>query len=265
MEQTAIDVINVIVEKMGFATATKPDINPVMNNKKVSDHHAIIPTINIKGFEEMGLNEKSRNLLILISARLLTATAPKHTYESTVITLKSDDTEFKAKGKTIVSQGFKVIENEFYRKINYKSTEDEQNIALPTVSKDEKLLAIGTVKEHETKPPKQYTEDTLLSAMEKAGNKEYTEEVERKGLGTPATRASIIETLIKRGYVERKGKCLIVTDKGKELINTVPEKLQSASMTAEWENKLSLIAQGKSDSDSFMQGIQEFVKEIVNQ
>ena len=144
------------------------------------------------------------------------------------------------------------------------NNEDTENI-LPNISEDMEYPVVPTVVEHETTPPKHYSEDTLLSAMENAGNNDFIEDCyERKGLGTPATRANIIETLIKRGYVERKGKQLISTDKGAKVVFSVPEILRSAKMTAEWENELSQIAKDKADSKAFMHHIENFVKIILS-
>ena len=270
MENTALSVIEAIALAMDLKINVQPNIKPVMNNAGVSDHHAIIPTINIKMTDISALDDNSAKLLYLISARLLSATAPKYEYEITTITIlckhKTPDPNgytYTAKGKTVINSGFKEVEKQLEKMIKGNSDEKGDD-ELPKTHVGAMYLCDSKVIKHETQPPKPYTEDTLLSAMEKAGNKDYTsDDVERKGLGTPATRANIIETLIKRGYVERKGKQLISTDKGVKVIGSVPEVLRSAKMTAEWENELSQIAKGKSDSNVFMVHIENFVKNII--
>jgi DNA topoisomerase-3 len=205
--------------------------------------------------------------LYLISERLLSATSDKHIYESTSVVLTCADTEFKATGKIIKNNGFKDIEETFN---NFMKCKDEQEQAkeekaLPELSENQSFTVTADIAEHYIAPPKPYTEDTLLSAMERAGNSDYdTDEVERKGLGTPATRASIIETLIKRGYIERNKKQILSTEKGKSVIKAVPQKIKSAKMTAEWENRLVLISKGQSDSNGFMSDINDFVKNIIS-
>ncbi len=266
MGDTALDIINAITTALDFEINDEPDVKRVMNNAGVTDHHAIIPTANIKTADLSGLDDNSTKLLYIICARLLTATAPKHEYEVTTVTLSSTGCDFTATGRVIKNGGFKDVEKQFLSMTKGKSNnnEDTENI-LPNISEDMVYPVVPTVVEHETTPPKHYSEDTLLSAMENAGNNDFIEDCyERKGLGTPATRANIIETLIKRGYVERKGKQLISTDKGAKVVFSVPEILRSAKMTAEWENELSQIAKDKADSKAFMHHIENFVKIILS-
>ncbi len=266
MGDTALDIINAITTALDFEINDEPDVKRVMNNAGVTDHHAIIPTANIKTADLSGLDDNSTKLLYIICARLLTATAPKHEYEVTTVTLSSTGCDFTATGRVIKNGGFKDVEKQFLSMTKGKSNnnEDTENI-LPNISEDMEYPVVPTVVEHETTPPKHYSEDTLLSAMENAGNNDFIEDCyERKGLGTPATRANIIETLIKRGYVERKGKQLISTDKGAKVVFSVPEILRSAKMTAEWENELSQIAKDKADSKAFMHHIENFVKIILS-
>lgn len=267
MENTARDVIEILRSIMDFTKDTNYNANVklVMNNKKVSDHYAIIPTVNIVSANLSELMDTDKKTLYLTAARLLTATAEENIYENTIVTLKCNDIVFKAKGKTVINKGYRQIDDNFFDFIMYKpekSTEEEKD--LPSVQIGNEYNITSKIVEHYTQPSKPYTEDMLLSAMERAGNSSYdTIDAERKGLGTPATRAGIIETVISRGYAERKNRQLIPTEKGKKLIECVPEKLKSAKLTAEWENRLVLVAKGKISKDDFMNDIKSFVKEIV--
>ena len=263
MTDTAKSVISAIVDTMDFTEVYEPDIKKFSDNSKVSDHHAIIPTINIKSKDLSSLSKNEKDLLYLVSAGLLMAVSPKYEYESTSILLKCVDCDFKAVGKQVTNKGFKEISEQFAAHTRSQKENEDDNI-LPYVVSGDEFSVTAKVLEHFTQPPKPYTEDTLLSAMESAGSSDYIEtDIERKGLGTPATRAGIIETLLKRDYIKRNNKQLISTEKGRSLIDTVPEALKSAKMTADWENELSLIAKGKSDSTAFMAEITELVKSIV--
>ena len=265
MGDTALDIINAITAALDFETDDEPDVKRVMNNAGVTDHHAIIPTANIKTADLSTLDNNSTKLLYIICARLLTATAPKHEYEVTTVTLSATGCDFTATGKVIKNGGFKDVEKQLLSmtKGRNDNNDDTENV-LPHISEDMEYPIVPSVVEHETTPPKHFSEDTLLSAMENAGNSDFVDNCyERKGLGTPATRANIIETLIKRGYVDRKGKQIISTDKGAKVVFSVPEILRSAKMTAEWENELSQIAKGKADSKVFMHHIENFVRTIL--
>ncbi|MCC8097056.1 MAG: DNA topoisomerase 3 [Eubacterium sp.] len=266
MEDIAKNIIEIIKSTFGFAgkAAGTPNIAVIMDNSKVSDHHAIIPTANIQYVDIDAIRDTDKKVLFLIADRLLTATADKYVYENTNAVLDCDGTLFTAKGKTVINKGFKALEEDFYNFIRAKAAGDN-TADLPEMSIGDSFTVTSKLAEHYTQPPKNYTEDTLLSSMERAGNGDYdTDDVERKGLGTPATRAGIIETLIKRGYVERKNKSLVSTDKGKKLVILMPEALKSAKMTAEWENRLTLISRGKTDSNSFMGDISSFVTDIIS-
>ena len=265
MGDTALDITNAITTALDFEISDEPDVRCVMNNAGVTDHHAIIPTANIKTADLSGLDDNSTKLLYIICARLLTATAPKHEYEVTTVTLSSTGCDFTATGKVIKNGGFKDIEKQLLTITKSKPADNEEKeVVLPHISEDMEYPIVPSVVEHETTPPKHFSEDTLLSAMENAGNSDFVDNCyERKGLGTPATRANIIETLIKRGYVDRKGKQIISTDKGAKVVFSVPEILRSAKMTAEWENELSQIAKGKADSKVFMHHIENFVRTIL--
>lgn len=269
MGETVANIIKLILDKMPFAKDIKlenPNIGILLSNKNVSDHHAIIPTENIKTADLSKLTDTDRKILYLISSRLLTASSDKYVYESTSIKLSCGNTDFKAVGKIVNSKGFKMIEEKFktFMKCGEEEKLSKEENSLPEISENQEFNITPNVSEHWTSPPKSYTEDTLLLAMEKAGNEDYnTEEIERKGLGTPATRAAIIETLISRGYIERKKKQISATEKGKNIIKIVPEKIKSAKMTAEWENKLVLIGKGEFDETEFINEITEYVKDII--
>ena len=235
----------------------------VVNNKKVTDHHAIIPT---RELQKCNLNELPKGelaILQLISTRLFVAVGDPHRYAETVIELDCGGTAFSAKGKTILHDGWKALAR---KSDSTKSDEKEQ--ALPSVSVGDEMAVISTeIKEGKTSPPKHYTEDTLLQSMETAGADEMPDEVERKGLGTPATRAGIIEKLVRIGFLERKGdkktKHLIPTHKGTALVTVMPEQIQSPSMTADWEEKLLLIEKGKYASEDFMDEIKDVIAGLI--
>lgn len=268
MEATAIEVIEIILEKFEFANGVNytPNINIVINNKKVSDHHAIIPTANIAKADLSALSDTDRKILCMIANRLLVATAEKHIFENTNVILRCCDSDFFAKGKIVVQKGFKKLEDNFRNYLKCKDEDKEaEDKTLPPVVEQQTFMVLSAVIEHFTIPPKPYTEDTLLLAMERAGNSEYdTDEVERKGLGTPATRASIIEKIILTGYAERNKNQIISTEKGRNIIKIVPEKIKSASMTADWENQLVLISKGQADSDEFINSINTYISTIIS-
>ena len=267
MKETADKVILMLFSKLSFMHSIEftPEITRFLNSKKVSDHHAVIPTMEFQKTELSLLPESERNILFLVSARLLIASASSHIYETVTATFNCEDYTFTAKGKTVLSSGWKDIERRFLMSLKEKQDkEDEKEKALPAFCEGERFDSFPIkVTEHDTLPPKAYTESTLLSSMEHAGNKETTEAAERKGLGTPATRAGIIEKIIKAGFVTRKGKQLIPTKDGMNLISILPETLTSPLLTAEWENELSRIAKGEADADSFMEKIEALTKELI--
>lgn len=265
MKETADKVILMLLSKLSFMQSIEftPEITRLLNSKKVSDHHAIIPTIEFQKTELSLLPESERNILFLVSARLLMASAAFHIYETVTATFSCENHTFTAKGKTVISSGWKEIEALFLMSLKEKP-EKENEKELPAFQEEQNFENFPVkVTEHDTLPPKAYTESTLLSSMERAGNKETTEDAERKGLGTPATRAAIIEKIIKAGFVTRKGKQLIPTKDGMNLISVLPETLVSPLLTAEWENELSRIAKGEADADSFMEKIEAMTKELV--
>ena len=265
MKETADKVILMLFSKLSFMQSIEftPEIDGLLNSKKVSDHHAVIPTMELEKTELSLLPESERNILFLASARLLMACAFSHIYETVTATFNCEEHTFTAKGKTVLSFGWKDIERRFLMSVKEKQ-EKENEKELPAFCEGECFDSFPIkVTEHDTLPPKAYTESTLLSSMERAGNKETTEDAERKGLGTPATRAGVIEKIIKAGFVTRKGKQLIPTKDGMNLISVLPEALTSPLLTAQWENELSRIAKGEADADSFMEKIEALTKELI--
>ena len=256
MAQTALDVAKLCDTYFGFGISHTPDISKVINNSKVSGHHAIIPTSGIATADLSSLPSGEKNVLTLIATKLICATAPAHKYEAVKLTGICNGTEFTATGRTVLEMGWKA-----YAKQSDNKNEEK---ALPAVSEGQTFTVAASKGEHFTSPPKPYTEDTLLSAMERAGNEDYDEDTEKKGLGTPATRAATIEALVKNGYVERVGKQLRATDKGKELIAVVPDEVKSPKLTAQWETRLQQVEHGDYSEVSFMQDIERFVKAMCS-
>ena len=256
--------------KLAFHTFPVEDVDnipvhaeQVVNNKKVTDHHAIIPTRELQKCNLSELPKGELAILQLISNRLCVAVGDPHRYAETVIELDCGGTAFSAKGKTIVQNGWKAL---IQKGSSTKNDENEQ--ALPAVSVGDERKVLGyEIKEGKTSPPKHFTEDSLLSAMERAGADEMPDEVERKGIGTSATRAATIEKLVRIGFVERKGnkktKYLLPTHKGVALITVMPEQIQSPSMTAEWEQKLLDVEKGAFRDAEFMNEIEGMIAELV--
>ena len=256
-----------VADKLGYvseALRTDP-VRPasVFDSSKVSDHHAIIPTKTMAGSDIAGLSSGEKAVLQLISTRLLCAAAEDHRYAEMTVKLSSGAEEFTRKGKNVLAPGWKAIWQHFYPE---KKKDEDANGPVPAEGTLVQVDA-AEVKEGKTSPPKHFTEDTLLSAMETAGADETPDEAERKGLGTPATRAATIEKLVQRGFIERKGdkkaRQLIATDKGNSLITVMPEQIQSASMTAEWEQKLLQVEHGEMDAGDFMSGIEGMIANLV--
>ena len=268
MASTAKTMFCTVKSQFGFGPSVcpwEPDVKRVINNSKVSDHHAIIPTTEITNGHLMELSQGERDILLLISQRLLAATAPRHIYQETRIAAVCAGEEFTAKGKAVTEIGWKSVEAAFRRTLKSKdAAEDNSADEVPAVTEGQCFTdARVSMSNHFTTPPKLYTEDTLLSAMETAGNDQFEEDTEKKGLGTPATRAGILEKLVSSGYVKRKGKSLIPTQEGINLISVMPETLKSPQMTAEWENTLMQIERGSVQDTEFLRGISELVQELV--
>ncbi len=265
MESTARQVIGIVSRKVPLFEGIihEPDIGQITNNAKVTDHHAIIPTVQFEKQDLAELPESEQKIIRLIAMRLLSATGEKHIYDETSVTLTCEGYEFKAKGKTVVQDGWKSVERCFKETLKSKE-KDEPERSLPSLNEKDILSSVdSSVTEHYTSPPKPYTEDSLLSAMETAGNAEFDDDTEKKGLGTPATRAGIIEKLVKGGFVERKGKSLVPTKDGNNLVCVLPEQITSPSMTAEWENTLMQIERGNADADKFLSGIVGMTSDLV--
>ena len=272
MGGTAAQIAALLAGKLPFMQGADftPEISRLLDSKKVSDHHAIIPTMELAKADLAALPESERNILTLAGARLLMACSAPHIFEAVTAVFSCAGQEFTAKGKTVLAEGWKGLERRFMATLKKKAdTEGDEENAL---SLDVPPFAEGqtfdnpqaAVTEHFTTPPKPHNEASLLSAMERAGNEETDPDAERRGLGTPATRAAIIEKLVKGGFVERKGKQLIPTKSGIELVCVLPEVLTSPQLTADWENNLTQIAKGNADPDSFMTGIETMTRELVS-
>lgn len=264
MQDSILPIIHLSAKQAPFSNCKDfyPDTFYLFDNSKVSDHHAIIPTAQIEKLVMSELPNGERKVLQLIMCKLLCAVNKPYVYETITAKFECADTKFTAKGKVIISEGWKDIESLFRNYINDK-TEQERNIFL-NVEKGQMFDVTANIVEGFTASPKAYTEDTLLSAMETAGVKETTSESERKGLGTPATRAGIIEKLVQTGFVERKDKNIIPTRDGISLASILPEVLSSPMLTAEWENKLAGIAKGEYSDTEFMAGIEKLIDELIN-
>ena len=264
MGQTAQHLVSDLLRLLPIAQglALTADVGRVLNSKKVSDHHAIIPTAEFVKQGFTGLAESECKLMNLVCAKLLCAVAALHEYETVTAVFSCAGNEFTAKGKTVLVPGWKEIDQRF-RSTLKADTEEEVLNALPELAEGQSFFVTADVSEHFTSPPKAYTEDTLLSAMERAGAEDMPENSERKGLGTPATRAAILEKLVQMGFVQRKGKQLVPTKDGINLAVVLPESLTSPALTAEWENRLTEIAMGNADPDEFMAEIEAQVRQLV--
>ena len=270
MGGTAAQIAALLCGKLPFMQGVNfaPDVSRTLDSKKVSDHHAIIPTMELTKTDLAALPESERNILTLAGARLLFAAAEPHVYEAVTAVFSCADSDFTAKGKTVLCAGWKDLERRYRLTLKGKPETDDEDSDLisdvPDFAKGQTFLSpAAKVTAHDTTPPKPHTEASLLSAMEHAGSEDISDDAERKGLGTPATRAAVIEKLVKSGFVERKGKQLVPTKNGNNLVCVLPDSLTSPKLTAEWENTLTLIAKGQSDPDSFMQGIEDMARELV--
>ena len=268
MEGTARNVIEAIFNSLLFEQNImfNPDVKKVLNSKKVTDHHAIIPTMEIIKKDLKAIPESEMKILSLCANRLLCATAKKHIYNSTKAELTCNGMVFKVSGKEIWENGWKDFDDFF--KNSYKTSEDKKDSddtkKLPELTEGMTITVEDTrVSEHFTQPPKHYTEDSLLSAMERAGSEDMDDDVERKGLGTPATRADIIEKLVKDGFVKREKKQMIPTEDGMKLITVLPDVVKSPKLTADWENELTQVSKGEVSAGQFMSGIKAMVSDLV--
>lgn len=273
MQQTAAEMVKLVCKHITCCNGISiidPDIKRITNNSKVSDHHALLPTALIAEKDLNAIPESERNILFLISSKLICAVAQPHKYEAVKVVMKCEGNEFSASGKTVINDGWKKLDSRIKSLLKGDECEEKASDTdkrLPELSEGQSFDNVSaSVSEHWTSPPKPFTEDTLLSAMETAGNKDYDEnsDVEKKGLGTPATRAAIIEGLVKREYVKREKKQLTATDKGVNLINVVPDEVKSPKMTADWETDLQSIEKGTKSSDEFMNQIEAYVKQLCS-
>ena len=275
MAETAAAVIRLGADIPAFDKAPDffPEISRMIYNSKVSVHHPLIPMLEIEKADLSAIPTGELNTLKLVLCRIILASAESYVYENTEAVFECDGYTFTAKGKEIVSEGFRAIE-----KLIYPKTDNAESAPLVKFYKGQLFAgAAPELKEKYTQPPKPYTEDTLLSAMVSAGDastlalrsvgnagaKETTDSAERKGLGTPATRAAILEKLVQTGFVQRNGRQITPTKNGILLISVLPDTLISAQLTAEWENQLSLISKGKSSPKEFMQGIKSMITELT--
>lgn len=244
------------------------DLDRMTDNGKVTDHHAILPTAEFlkQGFST--LTEGEKKLLSLVCCKTLCAAAPPHEYETVTAVFDCGGYAFTAKGRSTITEGWRQLDRLF--RVTLKAQPEDgdeaepENAALPQLSEGQTFSGLqAEITDHFTKPPAAYTEDTLLSAMERAGAEDAPEDAERKGLGTTATRAGIIEKLISAGFMERKGRKLLPTKDGYNLVAVLPEALTSPLLTAEWETRLTAIAKGDEHPADFMRGIEEMAAGIV--
>ena len=270
MGETAAKTVTMLSGKLPFMEGAEftPDVSRTLDSSKVSDHHAIIPTMELAKTDPAALPESERNILTLAGARLIFAAAEPHIFEAVTAVFSCAGTEFTARGKTVLAGGWKDLERRYRATLKGKpDPEDmEEENTLPELSEGQTFTSLtAKVTEHFTTPPKPHNEATLLSAMERAGNGDTDPDAERRGLGTPATRAAVIEKLVKSGFAERKGKQLIPTQNGAALVSVLPDMLTSPQLTAEWENNLTQIAKGSADAGDFMQRIEAMTRELVKE
>ena len=266
MAETASVVLHLAARVAPFDACPEffPDVAALVNNKEVSDHHALIPTLELEKADVPGLPVGERNILLLVCCKLLCAAAEPFVYEAVTATFDCGGHTFTVKGKQVLSQGWRAIQEVFRSSLKEKPGDEDSESVLPALTEGQVFESVAaSVTEHFTSPPKPYTEDTLLSAMENAGKEDMPDDAERRGLGTPATRAAIIEKLVSGGFVERKGKNLIPTKAGVNLVTVLPELLTSPKLTADWEQRLNEVAKGQAAPEDFMDGIEAMAAELV--
>ena len=266
MAETASVVLHLAVRVPPFDACPEffPDVAALVNDKEVSDHHALIPTLELEKADVPGLPVGERNILLLVCCKLLCAAAEPFVYEAVTATFDCGGHTFTAKGKLVLSQGWRAIQEVFRSSLKEKPEDEDAEGVLPALTEGQVFEPVSaSVTEHFTSPPRPYTEDSLLAAMENAGKEDMPDEVERRGLGTPATRAAIIEKLVSGGFVERKGKNLIPTKAGVNLVTVLPEVLTAPKLTADWEQRLNEVAKGQASPEDFMDGIEAMAVELV--
>lgn len=270
MQATAASLILWLRDNMPFGKgcAGEPDIDRVTDDSKVTDHHAIIPTVEIARTDLSELPSGERDVLTLLAVRLLCATTQANRFEAVTAILDCQGHTFTAKGKTILQSGWKEVERIHRMSIRQSETEhrEHEDAALPVLQEEQTFETVSaSLREGKTSPPKHYTEDTLLSAMETAGAEDMPEDAERKGLGTPATRAATLEKLVSAEFVQRKKKQLIPTEKGRNLIAVLPDNIKSPILTAEWESMLKQVEHGELSATSFMDQIADMSRTLVKE
>lgn len=270
MQATAASLILWLRDNMPFGKgcAGEPDIDRGTDDSKVTDHHAIIPTVEIARTDLSELPSGERDVLTLLAVRLLCATTQANRFEAVTAMLDCQGYTFTAKGKTILQSGWKEVERIHRMSIRQSETEHRENedAALPVLKEGQTFETVSaSLREGKTSPPKHYTEDTLLSAMETAGAEDMPDDAKRKGLGTPATRAATLEKLVSAGFVQRKKKQLISTEKGRNLIAVLPDNIKSPILTAEWESMLKQVEHGELSATSFMDQIADMSRTLVKE
>ena len=271
MADSLPELVRLTAGALPFAAGMETSCNAaqLINDKKVTDHHAVIPTRNLQGADLSGLPVGEKAVLELVALRLLCAVAEPHTYAETAVTVECAGAEFTAKGRTVKNHGWRALDAAYRAGLkNAEPDKETEDKALPELSEGQTLpLSGAAVKEGKTTPPKHFTEDTLLSAMETAGKDDMPGDAERKGLGTPATRAGILEKLVSTGFLERKKSKktvqLLPSHDAVSLITVLPEQLQSPLLTAEWEYRLGEIERGELAPEDFMAGISAMLQELV--
>ena len=266
MAETASVVLHLTARVPPFDACPEffPDVAALVNDKEVSDHHALIPTLELEKADVPTLPVGEQNILLLVCCKLLCAAAEPFVYEAVTATFDCGGHTFTAKGKQVLFQGWRAIQEVFRSSLKEKPEAEDAEGVLPALTEGQVFEPVAaSLTEHFTSPPKPYTEDTLLSAMENAGKVDMPDDAERKGLGTPATRAAIIEKLVSSGFVERKGKNLIPTKAGVNLVTVLPEMLTSPKLTADWEQRLNKVAKGQASPEDFMDGIEAMAAELV--
>lgn len=269
MEGTVLELAGEMMEEF-LDFSFYADVKRVVNQAKVSDHHAILPTEQALKKDWKELPEKKGNLLYLTALQVLKAVSGDFRYEETEVTVSCGGQAFKAKGRKLLQPGYRKTE-EIFREKHFPATghrkEEGGEQSFPDYLKESYTFPGVTagISEHFTTPPAPYSEDTLLAAMENAGKKEFEKETEKKGLGTPATRAAVIEKLVTSGYVRRNGRQVLPTEAGCELVSILPDHLKSAAMTAQWENKLLAVEKGTVESARFLEEIVGMVREVLEE
>ncbi len=268
MEQSVSSLVGTLRTKLPFLydNGFPFDLKRVLNSKKVSDHHAIIPTVEIEKAKEGSLPNEEWKILMMVATRLVCATAEKYQYIAVKAEIECCDSIFTVTGRTVTSPGWRVCEDAMknYFRAEEEKEDGEGSASIPELTEGQLLPVVkGRVTEHWTQPPKAYTEDSLLAAMERAGNADMDDDVERKGLGTPATRASIIEKLISNGYAVRRKRQIVATEGGAKMTALMPDYLKSVQMTADWENRLLRMERGETTAEDFMKDIYALIDRIL--